>query len=50
MEDGTEVGSVGDWTSWLKEIEITVTGAEFVEEMMEDELEELKLFHIYQVI
>ncbi|KAG0298101.1 hypothetical protein BGZ96_002593, partial [Linnemannia gamsii] len=49
-EDGTEVDSVGNWTSWLKEIEITVTGAEFVEEMMEDELEELKLFHIYQVI
>jgi hypothetical protein len=49
-EDGTEVDSVGDWTSWLKEIEVTVTGAEFVEEMMEDELEELKLIHIYQVI
>ena len=49
-EDGTEVGSVGDWTSWLKEIEVTVTGAEFVEEMMEDELEELKLIHVYQVI
>ncbi|KAF9551313.1 hypothetical protein EC957_009197 [Mortierella hygrophila] len=49
-EDGTEVGSVGDWTSWLKEVEVTVTGAEFVEEMMEDELEELKLIHVYQVI
>ncbi|KAF8944187.1 hypothetical protein BGZ47_004548 [Haplosporangium gracile] len=50
LEDGTEVGSVGDWTSWLKEVEVTVTGAEFVEEMMEDELEGLKLIHVYQVI
>ncbi|KAF9156098.1 hypothetical protein BG015_007275 [Linnemannia schmuckeri] len=50
LEDGTEVDSVGDWTSWLKEVEVTVTGAEFVEEMMEDELEELKLIHVYQVI
>ncbi|KAF9935453.1 hypothetical protein FBU30_000051 [Linnemannia zychae] len=49
-EEGTEVGSVGDWTRWLKEIEVKVTGAEFVEEMMEDELEELKLIHVYEVI
>jgi hypothetical protein len=50
LEDGTEKGSVGDWSSWLREVEVTVTGAEFVEEMMEDELEELKLIHVYEVI
>ncbi|KAF9093121.1 hypothetical protein BGX23_003634 [Mortierella sp. AD031] len=50
-EDGMVAAeSVGNWTSWLKEIEVTVTGAEFVEEMMEDELEELKLIHVYEVI
>ena len=42
--------SVGNWSSWLREIEINVTGEEFVEDIMEDELEELKLIHVYEVI
>ncbi|KAG0012188.1 hypothetical protein BGZ80_000142 [Entomortierella chlamydospora] len=42
--------SVGNWPSWLREIEVKVTGEEFVEDIMEDELEELKLIHVYEVI
>ncbi|KAF8958218.1 hypothetical protein BGZ46_002010 [Entomortierella lignicola] len=42
--------SVGNWSSWLREIEVNVTGEEFVEDIMEDELEELKLIHVYEVI
>ncbi|KAI7823598.1 hypothetical protein BC939DRAFT_160963 [Gamsiella multidivaricata] len=42
--------SVGNWSSWLREIEVKVTGEEFVEDIMEDELEELKLIHVYEVI
>jgi len=50
-EAADEAGpSIGNWSSWLREIEITVTGQEFVEEMLEDELEELKLIHVYEVI
>ncbi|KAF9979133.1 hypothetical protein BGZ73_005301 [Actinomortierella ambigua] len=41
---------VGEWFKWLKEIEVRVTGEEFVEEMMEDELEDLKLIHVYEVL
>ena len=42
--------SIGNVSSWLKEIEVKVTGEEFVEEMMEDELEDLKMIHVYEVI
>lgn len=42
--------SVGNWSSWLREIEVRVTGEEFVEEMMEDDLEQLKLIHVYEVL
>ncbi|KAF9171413.1 hypothetical protein BGX20_007644 [Mortierella sp. AD010] len=42
--------SVGNWSSWLREIEVKVTVEEFVEDIMEDELEELKLIHVYEVI
>ncbi|KAF9573514.1 hypothetical protein BGW38_008417, partial [Lunasporangiospora selenospora] len=45
-----ESNNVGNWTSWLREVEINVTGAEFVEDIMEDELEDLKLIHMYEVI
>ncbi|KAF9158609.1 hypothetical protein DFQ26_007432 [Actinomortierella ambigua] len=41
---------VGEWFKWLKEIEVRVTGEEFVEEMMEDDLEDLKLIHVYEVL
>ncbi|KAF9918048.1 hypothetical protein BX616_010449 [Lobosporangium transversale] len=47
--DNTEP-SVGNWSSWLREIDVRVTGEEFVEDIMEDELEELKLVHMYEVI
>ncbi|KAF9422626.1 hypothetical protein BGZ94_008534 [Podila epigama] len=49
-DNSAEEPSVGNWTSWLREIEVRVTGEEFVEEMMEDELEELKLIHMYEVV
>lgn len=42
--------SVGDWSKWLREIDIQVTGQEFVEDITEDDLEELKLIHMYEVI
>ncbi|KAF9431331.1 hypothetical protein BGZ76_000452 [Entomortierella beljakovae] len=42
--------SCGNWSSWLREIEVNVTGEEFVEDIMEDELEDLKMIHVYEVI
>ncbi|KAG0023023.1 hypothetical protein BGZ81_008285 [Podila clonocystis] len=49
-EESEEGPSVGNWSSWLREIEVRVTGEEFVEEMMEDDLEQLKLIHVYEVL
>ncbi|KAG0332033.1 hypothetical protein BG004_001414 [Podila humilis] len=49
-QDGGGQSTVGNWSSWLREIEVRVTGEEFVEEMMEDDLEQLKLIHIYEVL
>ena len=42
--------AIGDVSSWLREVEVRVTGEEFVEEMTEDDLEDLKMIHIYEVI
>ncbi|KAF9929645.1 hypothetical protein BGZ65_005706 [Modicella reniformis] len=41
---------VGNWSKWLREIEVRVTGQEFVEDIMEDELDNLKLIHMYEVL
>ncbi|KAI1315326.1 hypothetical protein EDD11_000987 [Mortierella claussenii] len=42
--------SAGNWSSWLREIEVNVTGEEFVEDITEDELADLKMIHVYEVI
>ncbi|GJJ76843.1 hypothetical protein EMPS_09202 [Entomortierella parvispora] len=42
--------SIGNITSWLRVVDVRVTGEEFVEEMTEDDLEDLKMIHIYEVI
>lgn len=50
VSESEVIVSIANIPSWLREIEVRVTGEEFVEEMMEDELEDLKMIHIYEVI